>query len=142
MEKEYFYAPDKEYKTDEFGYPTIIHKISTEDIRHLSLYIVENVEPLSRAITMSEAYVNAFSSYSEENQDYPHYDVFKQLEYGDNSSFLLTNVSLALLEKSFREEEIDDKKIESYKRLLDVYKKQLNYNKQAYGNLYSKSKAK
>ena len=142
MEKEYFYAEDREYKTDELGYPTTIHQISTEDIRHLALYIVENVEPLPGAITMAEAYVHAFSCYSEENQDYPYYDIFKQLEYGNNSSFLLTNVSLAFLEKGFRKEEIDDKKIESYKRLLDVYKKQLNYNQQLYGKLYKARKTK
>lgn len=142
MEKEFFYAPDIKHETDEFGNPLLIHEISTEDIKHLALYIVENIEPLSDVVTIAEGYISALTYYSKDNKNFPYYEIFEQLKYGENSRFLYFNVMLALMENDFRKEGIDEKKMHSYNKWQEQYKRMLEFNQQLYREMYNTRKIK
>lgn len=144
MQKEYFYAPDIRHGMNALGEPSVINKISTEDIKHLAIYIVENFEPVLRehVMTIGLGYIRALSEYSEENKDFPYSEIFEKLRSVDNSEFLHHNIMLTLFEKKFREEGINEKDMDSYNKYQEQYQKKLEFNRQYYGDLFKKGKMK
>lgn len=133
MEKEIFYAPS--LNRDSLGNPLQIYEIPTEDIRHLVLYIIENVKPLPMSVTITEGYISALTQYTinNPNEEFPYKETFEKLKYGANSEFLYKNVNLALLENEFRQNGINQKQTEIYNKLIESYRKQLEYNCEVYG---------
>jgi len=140
MEKEYYYAlEDNAYLRDDCL--PVFHEVSTEDVKHLALYIVNNFKPLPAATPM-EGYISAITHYSLENKEFPYCDVFDKLKYGFDSGFLFTNVALALYEKHFSEDGITEDFVSIYNNWQAKYKKQLNYSQQLYNSVYDKDKVK
>lgn len=133
MVKEIFYAPER----DSYEDPGEIYAISTEDIKHLAIYIIENIKPMPMSVTPAEGYITALTNYHEKDRtvDFPYKNIFEKIKYGRSSEFLYTNVVLALFEKEFRIEGIDklsEKTLEAYNKHLKAYRKHLEHNNTMY----------
>ena len=142
MAKQYFYAADAETESGRKEIPNI-YEISTESIKNLTNYVVNNLEPLARTITEQEGYIDALYEYSQNNKEYPYSDIFDKIKSGSLSRrFFFTNITLSLLEKSFMENGINEKVASTYNKWLEEYNKQLNFSQEKYGETYKKGRNK
>jgi len=127
MEKEYFYVKPGDNvapKPDD-----LIYNISIDDINQLALFATTlEQEPSISAVT---GYANSLYTYfknNSENNNY--YDCYKKItsnSYG--SEFLLTTISLFLLEKRMRSNGVNKDIIKVYNQVISEYHNQIEFSK-------------